>query len=191
MIRSHVLSALFLVTASAGCTIEGGESTSSTEQLSSVHLKGGAHAKPSFKDLGLSLEEFGSLSGLGGGDVLISVDAEANPTATCGNPGTNTFEAPGRNPAPVDVTGSESIPAPEVKNGETPFDVTTDPPPTHVAGAVDCPNSSWTEIITDLAFTSATMTVEQPVGTTVLVVTCTFNPPTSNGPVPGNTVTCL
>jgi len=48
----------------------------------------------------------------------------------------------------------------------------------------------WTETITDMAFTSAVVTVQQPVGTTVLTATCTFSPPTSNGPVPGSTVSC-
>jgi hypothetical protein len=32
--------------------------------------------------------------------------------------------------------------------------------------------------------------VQQPPGTTVLTVSCTFSPATSNGLVPGNTVSC-
>ncbi|HYT17660.1 MAG TPA: hypothetical protein VEO18_05360 [Thermoplasmata archaeon] len=42
----------------------------------------------------------------------------------------------------------------------------------------------------DLAFTDATITVEQPAGTTVLTVSCTFSSPTSNGDVPGSHVSC-
>lgn len=154
-----------------------------------VHLKGGRNAEPSFNDLILVLNASGALSGLGNGDVLITIDATANPTATCGNPGTNQFEAPGQNPAPVNVTGSVSIPDEEVKNGNTPFNVTTDPPDTPVPGAPDCPNSNWTEEITDMAFTSATITVEQG-GVVVLTIDCTFSSPTSNGPVPKRDVSC-
>ena len=62
--------------------------------------------------------------------------------------------------------------------------------PNPIPGAPGCPNSSWTETITDLSFTQATVTVQQPAGTTVLSVSCTFNPPTQNGPVPANKVSC-
>ncbi len=155
----------------------------------SVHLKPD-HTPPAFTDNGLTLTASGQLAGLGFGDVLVKIAAVANPTSTCGNPGTNTFQAPGKNPAPVTVTGSVSIPASEVKNGNTPFTVTTNSPTTPIPGAPDCPNSMWTEVITDMAFTSATITVEQPPGTVVLTVTCGFSPPTSNGPVPSGSVTC-
>ncbi len=38
---------------------------------SSVHLKGGKNAEPSFVDNGLSLSASGELAGLGFGDVLV------------------------------------------------------------------------------------------------------------------------
>ena len=156
---------------------------------SSVHLKGGKNAEPAFTDNGLTLNATGALSGLGNEDVLITLDATADVTAVCTVPsGAN--QAPGQNPAPISVTGSQAIPAPEVDNGNTPFDVTTVAPPSEIAGAPDCPNKNWTESITDLSFTSATLTVEQPAGTVVLVVSCTFSPATSNGPVPKNSVSC-
>jgi len=156
--------------------------------LSSVHLKGGANARPSFFDNGLTLSASGALSGLGNGDVLVTLTATANVTSTCTNQGGN--QAPGQNPAPTTVTGSVAIPEEEIKNGTTPFAVTTEPPLTPIPGAPGCPNSNWTESIDDLAFTSATITVEQPTGTLVLTISCTFSSPTSDGAVPRQNVSC-
>lgn len=156
---------------------------------SSVHLKGGKNAEPTFTDGGLTLEAAGELSGLGNGDVLVTLTATADVTATCSNPGSGN-QAPGQNPAPITVTGSQAIPASEIKNGNTPFDVVTVAPPTVIPGAPGCPNTQWTETITDLAFTSATITVEQPPGTLVLTVSCTISPASANGGVPAGSVTC-
>ncbi|HET6917965.1 MAG TPA: hypothetical protein VFI46_00715 [Jiangellaceae bacterium] len=75
------------------------------------------------------------------------------------------------------LTGEQAIPESEIKNGNTPFDVETAAAETPVPSAPGCPNSNWTENITDV--TSATITVEQPPGTVVLTVTCTFATPTS------------
>lgn len=183
-----IIAVFIAVAASSACGTDTGseEDVGSVDLASSVHLKGGKNAKPSFYDNGLTLAASGELSGLGGGDVLITISATANPTATCTNPAGAT-QPPGQNPAEVTVTGSVSIPEEEIKNGNTPFSVETDPPVTPVLGAVDCPNRLWTEDITDMAFTSATITVEQPEGTIVLTISCTFGP-TRNGGVSG--VTC-
>ena len=156
----------------------------------SVHLKGGKNAEPAFTDLGLALEASSALSGLGGGDIFISLVASANVTSSCFNPGNGEHRPPGRNPAPITVSGGQAIPEGEIKNGTVPFDVTTAAPPSTIAGAPDCPNGGWTETIEDLSFTSAVITVEQPVGTVVLTVSCMFKPATSNGAVPGSQVTC-
>jgi hypothetical protein len=155
----------------------------------SVHLKGGRNAEPTFTDNGLTLLAEGELAGLGGGDVLVTLDAAADVTSTCTNPAGAT-QPPGQNPAPITVTGSQAIPEAEIKNGNTPFSVETLAPPATIEGAPDCPNPLWTETIEDLAFTSATITVEQPVGTVVLVVECTFSSPTSDGSVAAGDVTC-
>jgi len=156
---------------------------------SSVHLKGGPKAKPAFSDNGLTLSTSSALAGLGNTDVVVRLSATGNPTATCTNPsGQN--QPPGQNPAPVTLTGSESIPASETKNGNVSFNVTTSAPTSPVSGAPDCPNVQWTEDITDVAFTSATISIEQPPGTVVLTVVCAFTTPTENGTVPSRNVTC-
>lgn len=154
----------------------------------SVHLKGGANAKPNFIDRGLTLNAAASLAGLGNEDVLVTLSATAAATSTCTNQGGN--QAPGQNPAEVTVSGSQSIPASEIKNGNTSFNVTTVAPVSPIPGAPGCPNPNWRQDITDLSFTTATITVEQPAGTLVLTVNCTFINPTTNGAVPGNNVAC-
>jgi len=159
---------------------------------SNVHLKP-PNSSPAFNDGGLFLTTTGTLAGLGNGDVLVNLTAQANATATCTNPSGTTHQPPGQNPAPVTVSGTEAIPDSEIKNGTVSFRVTTNAPQTPITGAPGCPNSSWTEDITDLSFTSANITVQQGAGMpppVVLSVTCTFTPATKDGPVPSGTVSC-
>ena len=106
------------------------------------------------------LNASGTLTGLGNGDIVVTVTATADPTSTCTNGGQH--QAPGQNPAPVTLTGTQAIPQSQIKNGNVGFNVSTAKVVTPVAGAPDCPNSNWTEDITDLTFTDATITVYQP-----------------------------
>jgi hypothetical protein len=112
-----------------------------------------------FTDNGTTLTVSGKLTGLGNGDILVNLSATANPTATCTNRGGT--QAPGQNPATVNVTGAQAIPAEEVKNGTVNFSVTTSEPAQPTAQQAGCPNGNWTARITDLAFTSFTVTVIQ------------------------------
>lgn len=152
-----------------------------------VHLKGGRNAEPAFSDGGLTLTASGALAGLGEGDVLITLDATADVSSTCTNQGGNA--APGQNPAEIDVSGSVSIPDEEIKNGNVAFLVTTVAPTTPIPGAPGCANPNWTQTIDDLAFTSASISVEQG-GDVVLVVTCTISPASDDGVISGADVTC-
>lgn len=163
----------------------------------SPHLKGGVKPNPAFTDNGLTLTASVSYAGLGNFTTQQNVAATANPTATCTNPaGAN--KPPGQNPATANVTGSTTVPASDIKNGNVTITTTTNPPVTPIPGSPDCPGVNWTENITDMAFTSATITVFQDTNANgtfeanevVLTVHCTFSPATSNGVVPESGFSC-
>ena len=165
-------------------------------------LAGNAHLKGKnpivFTDNGLTLTAKVSYAGLGNFDTLQRLDATANPTASCTNPAGQT-QPPGHNPAEAAVSGSTAVPAGDIKNGNVTISTTTNAPETPIPGAPDCPNPQWTENITDMAFTSATIKLFQDqnadgdfldAGELVLTVNCTFSPSTSNGQVPASGFTC-
>jgi hypothetical protein len=166
---------LFLITSPAGAA--------------EIHLKGGTHAEPTFFDLGTDLRVSGELAGLGMEALTVDLTATGNPTATCHNPGNDENLPPGQNPAEVTVSGTVTIQPDAIsKNGNAAFAVEAVLPSATVAGAPECPNPNWIETITDIAYTSATITVTQ--GSNTFTVTCTFSPATSDGLVPAQNVSC-
>jgi hypothetical protein len=167
--------------------------TATSALAASPHLKG--NNPVSFTDNGLTLSATVSYAGLGNFDTLQKLTATGQPTATCTNPAGAT-QPPGQNPAEVTLTGTTPVSASDIKNGNVTISTTTAAPVTPIPGAPGCPNSKWTETITDVAFTSATIQVFQDQDangsfeTLVLTVSCTFNSPTSNGPVPSSNFSC-
>jgi hypothetical protein len=168
-----------------------------TALAGNAHLRNNVRPNPAFVDNGLTLTGTAAYAGLGNFDTLQTLDATGNPTATCTNPAGAT-QPPGQNPAEADVSGSTAVPRGDIKNGNVTIATVTNAPVTPIAGAPDCPNTNWTENITDMAFTSAMITLFQDAnangtfeaGELVLTVNCTFSPPTSNGAVPSSGFTC-
>jgi len=139
------------------CILLGIVSFVAVAYAANVHLK----AKPplTLADQGLTLKACGALTGLGNGDVTITLIANGSIETTCTNPGGN--QAPGQNPGDVVVLGDVTIPASAIKNGNVSFCVTTEAPPNPTPGEAGCPNNNWTAQITDVSFSGATLIVEQ------------------------------
>jgi hypothetical protein len=114
-------------------------------------LTGGGNA-PTCTDIGLQVQCTGKVAGLGGTTFTITIEAAGTATVECINPAGN--RAPGQDTA-VTVSGTTG-PQPTPRNGQSAFTITTDSP-APLPPTPTCPNNQWTPVITDVAFTDATL----------------------------------
>ena len=160
-ITKHVLISAIVLSITAGVVF-----------AASVHFKNSPKLTATNNGAALTLTVCGALTGLGNGDLTITVAANATPTTTCSNQGGN--KAPGQNPGAITVVGSLNISASAIKNGNVSFQVTTAPPPQPTWDQAGCANSNWSAAINSLTFTGYTITVEQPTGSGNIVLQQTF-----------------
>ena len=132
----------------------------------SVHFKN--NRTPTFTDNGLTATVSGALAGLGNEDVTITVSANGLGSTLCTNPGGKVV--PGQNKVPFTLDATQTISASEIKNGNLSFSLTTAAPATPTPKEAGCPNNNWSVTLTDVKFTSYTVTVVQG-GKTVLTYT--------------------
>ena len=116
-------------------------------------ITGGGNA-PTCTDLGLQVQCTGKVAGLGGTTFEITIQATGIASVVCINPAGN--RAPGQDTA-VNVSGTTG-PLPTPRNGQYVFTITTDSP-APLPATPTCPNAMWTPVITDVAFTTATLSL--------------------------------
>ena len=107
---------------------------------------------PTCTDQGTTVSCSGKVAGLGGTTFEIRVSATGTASVTCTNPAGNV--APGQS-FTATSTGSGG-PQPTPTNGQYSFSVSSTTP---VAPARSCPNRQWTATVTDVSFTTATITL--------------------------------
>ena len=110
--------------------------------------------EPTCTDIGTQVRCAGKVAGLGGTTFQIDVEAQGVASVECRNPAGNV--APGQS-FTTTSTGS-SGPQPTPRNGSARFTVTTVAP---TAPAGSCPNNKWTATVTDVEFTTATVTLRE------------------------------
>jgi hypothetical protein len=103
-------------------------------------------------DIGTQVQCSGKVAGLGGTTFTILVSAQGTASVTCTNPAGNV--APGQR-FTFTATG-QSGPFATPRNGQSPYTVRTNAP---TAPAGSCSNPKWTATVTDVAFTTATITL--------------------------------
>jgi hypothetical protein len=135
------------------------------------------NGSPACTDTGKQLQCTAELAGLGGGDVVATVNASGTATnITCVSPGGNA--APGQNPTlPVTAGGQQTITNP--KNGRASINVATTEP-TITAQQAGCPNNNWQVTYSDVSFTTYTLTISQS-GQTLYTCSGSFAGGSQNG----------
>lgn len=107
---------------------------------------------PTCTDEGTFLECTGKVAGLGGTTFRIDVSASGVADVTCTNPGGNVAPGQSFSFAGAGSTGDQLTP----RNGQFRFTVGTSSP---TAPPGSCPNPMWTATVTDVHFTTATLTL--------------------------------
>lgn len=107
---------------------------------------------PTCTDEGTTVECRGKVAGLGGTTFQITVSATGTASVTCTNPAGNV--APGQS-FTTTVSGT-SGPFATPRNGQARFTVVSNTPS---APPGSCPNPKWTATVTDVQFTTATITL--------------------------------
>jgi hypothetical protein len=108
---------------------------------------------PTCKDIGTQVRCSGKVAGLGGTTFTLTVAAPGTATVTCTNPAGNV--APGQSFSFTAAGSSGPLPTP--RNGSFRFTNLTTNAPTAPAGS--CPNPMWTATVTDVQFTTATVSL--------------------------------
>jgi hypothetical protein len=107
---------------------------------------------PRCSDLGTTFNCTGKVAGLGGTTFEIRTTAQGTASVTCTNPAGNV--APGQ--SFTTTLGGTTGPTATPRNGQFSFNVTSATP---TAPAGSCPNPKWTATVTDVQFTTATLTL--------------------------------
>ena|SRR5215218_8767947 len=110
---------------------------------------------PTCTDIGTQLQCDAKVAGLGGTTFQLNISGSGTGTVECHNPSGNV--APGQDTT-VTASGS-SGPLPTPRNGSFTFNNVTSVAPANLIGRPTCPNNQWTGVITDVDFTTATLTL--------------------------------
>src|SRR5215207_4709770 len=105
-------------------------------------------------DIGTQVECRGKVAGLGGTTFQIDVTAQGAASVECANPAGNV--APGQDFTFTAAGSSGPLATP--RNGQFRYTVTTVAP---TAPPGSCPNPQWTPNVTDVTFTTATITLTE------------------------------
>jgi hypothetical protein len=104
------------------------------------------------RDIGTQVQCSGKVAGLGGTTFTILVSAQGTASVTCTNPAGNVAPGQSFTTTSTGTTGPTATP----RNGQASFNVTSATP---TAPAGSCPNPKWTATVTDVQFTTATLTL--------------------------------
>jgi hypothetical protein len=105
-------------------------------------------------EVGTTVRCSGKVAGLGGETFTITVEAQGIASVTCTNPAGNVAPGQSFNFTTTGTTGAIPTPRP----GQYVFSLPTIAP---TAPAGSCPNPKWTAAVTDVSFTTATVTLRE------------------------------